>query len=115
MDRLKEIDKKLIPLRRVHANYFPSFDRFLLIDSIRGSNAKNTFRLPPPSSYFDRSTKESTERIAYSWRNAASKECLIIDANWVESRVEQLFQATGFDRRTVVLSPRERTIHFPAG
>lgn len=58
MDRLKEIDKKLIPLRRVHANYFPSFDRFLLIDSIRGSNAKNTFRLPPPSSYFDRSTKE---------------------------------------------------------
>lgn len=58
MDRLKEIDKKLIPLRRVHANYFPSFDRFLLIDSIRGSNAKNTFRPPPPSSYFDRSTKE---------------------------------------------------------
>lgn len=55
MDRLKEIDKKLIPLRRVHANYFQSisFDRF---DS--RINAKNTFRLPPPSSYFDRSTKE---------------------------------------------------------
>lgn len=114
MDRLKEIDKKLIPLRRVHANYFQSisFDRF---DSrIKREEYVSTSAAVELFRPFHKGA-ESTERIAYSWRNAASKECLIIDANWVESRVEQVFQATGFDRRTVVLSPRERTIHFPAG
>lgn len=44
MDRLKEIDKKLIPLRRVHANYFPSFDRFLLIDSDQTRRIRFDFR-----------------------------------------------------------------------